>query len=191
MCSSQTRRLWRQAWPNVLHKTICPMMPECGCLFQTAVQISMSWTSFSPRKYLFGWTTKALYWNWNTYLIKEKFLDAELCWEMLELLITRKKETKQDCSLKLNLRTYPGKSPVPTNPHQWPLIETESARMLTLGDWVTWGLRQAPSWWDSQSAGESALPHDMLSPATAHQLQSNRLRERELQEEETMLAVLI
>ena len=35
-------------------------------------------------------------------------------------------------------------------------------------------LRQAPSWWDSQSAGESALPHPMLRPATAHQLQSNR-----------------
>ena len=49
--------------------------------------------------------------------------------------------------------------------------------MLTLSDWVTWGLRQGPSWWDSQSAGESALPHSIFSPATAHHLQSNRLRE--------------
>ena len=41
-------------------------------------------------------------------------------------------------------------------------------------------LRQAPSWWDSQSAGESALPHSTLSPATALWLQSNRLM-RDLQ----------
>ena len=54
MCSSQTRRLWSQAWSNVLHKTNCPMRPECSCLFRTAAQNICRELLFHPEKDLFG-----------------------------------------------------------------------------------------------------------------------------------------